>query len=192
MTVPGKLIILSAPSGSGKTTIARRLLSVLPDMQFSVSATTRARRSHEEDGRDYWFLSTDRFRELLQEDAFLEWEEVYAGIFYGTLKSSVDECLSRGLSVVFDVDVRGGLNIKKAYGNQALSIFVDAGGIDMLEQRLRARKTETEELIRIRLRKAAEEVRLAYLFDYIQPNNNLDVACTQLVDRIRAFLSLPL
>ena len=192
MIDPGKLIIISAPSGSGKTTLARHLMSVIPGLQFSVSATTRARRSHEVEGRDYLFLSTDQFIELQQKSAFLEWEEVYTGIFYGTLKASVDECLKSGVSLVFDVDVQGALNIKKLYGEQALSVYVDAGGIEILEQRLRARNTETEERLRLRLKKATIEAKMAHLFDYIQVNTDLNEACEQLTNRVRSFLSVPL
>ena len=192
MTTPGKLIIISAPSGSGKTTLARHLLSVIPGLQFSVSATTRARRSHEVEGRDYFFLSTDQFIELQQKSAFLEWEEVYSGIFYGTLKASVDECLKSGVSLVFDLDVQGALNIKKLYGEQALSVYVDAGGIDVLEQRLRARNTETEERLQIRLKKAALEAQMSHFFDYIQLNTHLEQACEQLTRRVHTFLSASL
>jgi guanylate kinase len=192
MTMPGKLIIISAPSGSGKTTLARHLLSVIPSLQFSVSATTRAQRAHEVDGRDYLFMSTERFQTLQRTNAFLEWEEVYAGIFYGTLKASVDEYLESGVSLVFDVDVQGALNIKKAYGQQALSVYVDAGGIDVLEQRLRARNTETEERLQIRLKKAALEAQMSHLFDYIQLNTHLEQACEQLTRRVHTFLSASL
>lgn len=192
MTTPGKLIIISAPSGSGKTTLARHLLSVIPSLQFSVSATTRAQRAHEVDGRDYLFMSTERFQTLQRTNAFLEWEEVYAGIFYGTLKASVDEYLESGVSLVFDVDVQGALNIKKAYGQQALSVYVDAGGIDVLEQRLRARNTETEERLQIRLKKAALEAQMSHFFDYIQLNTHLEQACEQLTRRVHAFLSASL
>jgi len=192
MTTPGKLIIISAPSGSGKTTLARHLLSVIPSLQFSVSATTRAQRAHEVDGRDYLFMSTERFQTLQRTNAFLEWEEVYAGIFYGTLKASVDEYLESGVSLVFDVDVQGALNIKKAYGQQALSVYVDAGGIDVLEQRLRARNTETEERLQIRLKKATLEAQMSHLFDYIQLNTHLEQACEQLTRRVHTFLSASL
>lgn len=192
MTTPGKLIIISAPSGSGKTTLARHLLSVIPSLQFSVSATTRAQRAHEVDGRDYLFMSTERFQTLQRTNAFLEWEEVYAGIFYGTLKASVDEYLESGVSLVFDVDVQGALNIKKAYGKQALSVYVDAGGIDVLEQRLRARNTETEERLQIRLKKGTLEAQMSHLFDYIQLNTHLEQACEQLTRRVHAFLSASL
>jgi len=191
MAAPGKLIIISAPSGSGKTTLAHHLLSEMPYLQFSVSATTRPRREHEADGRDYIFLTNSRFQELIQAQAFLEWEEVYEGVFYGTLKSSVEKCLQAGISVVFDVDVQGALNIKKVYGPQALSVYVDAGGIDILEQRLRARRTESEERLRVRLQKASAEAKMSYLFDYIQVNTNLNEACQQLVNRVSSFLSAP-
>jgi len=192
MTTPGKLIIISAPSGSGKTTLARHLLSVIPSLQFSVSATTRPQRAHEVDGRDYLFMSIERFQTLQRTDAFLEWEEVYAGIFYGTLKASVDNCLKSGVSLVFDVDVQGALNIKKAYGQQALSVYIDAGGIDVLEQRLRARNTETEERLQIRLKKAALEAQMSHFFDYIQLNTHLEQAREQLTRRVHTFLSASL
>jgi guanylate kinase len=192
MPTPGKLIVISAPSGSGKTTLARYLLKTIPGLQFSVSATTRAQRSHEVDGRDYLFLSTESFQALQRAHAFLEWEEVYAGIFYGTLKASVDAYLESGISVVFDVDIQGALNIKKAYGQQALSIYIDAGGIDILRQRLRSRNTETENRLQIRLEKAAQEIKMAHLFDYIQMNTDLKTACEQLTNRVRIFLTASL
>ena len=192
MPQSGKLIILSAPSGSGKTTLARHLLSVFPDLGFSVSATTRAKRGHEIEGRDYSFLSPGRFLELRQQQAFLEWEEVYPGTFYGTLKSSVDACLSHGRSILFDVDVQGAVSIKKAYGELALSVFVDAGGIDVLEQRLRNRKTESDDRILMRLAKARMELEMAPLFDYIQANRDLNEACAQLTEKVRSFLAQPI
>lgn len=173
----GKCIIFSAPSGAGKTTIVRHLLNDtdLP-LGFSVSATSRAPRPNEIDGVDYNFLTVDKFRELILDDAFLEWEEVYTEHFYGTLKSEMERVWSEGKAVVFDVDVFGGLNLKKILGEQALAIFVEAPSIEVLEERLRNRKTESEEKIQLRIAKAKKEMEFAPEFDEIIVNEDLNLA----------------
>ena len=143
----GKLIIFSAPSGSGKTTIVKHLLSKTYHLGFSVSATSRAIRGNEVHGKDYYFLTPDEFRSKIDNNEFLEWEEVYSGSYYGTLKSEVERLRNAGTNVVFDVDVVGGCNIKKYYGNEALSVFIQPPSIEELEKRLKARSTETDEVI---------------------------------------------
>ena len=185
----GKCIILSAPSGAGKTTIVRHLLNntKLP-LGFSVSATSRAPRSHEVDGVDYHFLSANAIKQLIEQDAFIEWEEVYADHFYGTLKSELERHWSAGKAVVFDVDVVGGLNLKKIFGNQALALFVQAPSIEALEERLRNRKTETEERIQLRIAKARKEMESAQLFDAIIINEDLNSAFLKAEELVGNFI----
>ncbi|MFP4060500.1 MAG: guanylate kinase [Bacteroidota bacterium] len=183
----GKLIILSAPSGSGKTTILKYLLQKDLNLEFSVSATSRKKRTGEIHGKDYYFLSPDQFRKKIDNDEFLEYEEVYAGLFYGTLKSEVERIREKGKHVIFDVDVIGGINIKKQYGNEALAIFVKPPSLEELERRLRKRSTETEEIIRIRLDKAGEELTYANQFDTIVVNNDLAKAKKETETKVREF-----
>jgi guanylate kinase len=185
----GKCIIFSAPSGAGKTTIVRHLLNntELP-LGFSVSATSRAPRAHEVDGVDYHFIDADNFRSLIQQEAFIEWEEVYEDHFYGTLKSELERHWSVGKAVVFDVDVVGGLNLKKIFGNQALALFIQAPSIDALEERLRKRKTETEERIQLRVAKAKKEMESAQDFDAIIVNEDLDSAFTGAEELVGKFI----
>ena len=173
----GKCIIFSAPSGAGKTTIVRHLLNNtnLP-LGFSVSATSRAARAHEKDGIDYHFINADQFRELIDQDAFVEWEEVYENHFYGTLQSELERHWSLGKAVVFDVDVVGGLNLKQIFGANALALFIQAPSIEALEERLRNRQTETEERIQLRIAKAKKEMEFAKDFDAIIINEDLDSA----------------
>ena len=160
-----KVIIFSAPSGSGKTTIIKRLLSYFPEFEFSISATSRQARAGEADGKDYYFLSKESFEQKVQAGLFLEWEEVYAGTCYGTLKSEIERIWSNGKIVIFDVDVLGGMNLKKYFGDKALSIFVMPPSLEVLEQRLRIRNTETEEAIQKRLSRSALELNQAPKFD---------------------------
>lgn len=185
----GKCIIFSAPSGAGKTTIVRHLLNntELP-LGFSVSATSRAPRTHEVDGVDYHFIDADSFRNLIQQEAFIEWEEVYEDHFYGTLKSELERHWSAGKAVVFDVDVVGGLNLKKIFGKQALALFIQAPSIDALEERLRKRKTETEERIQLRVAKAKKEMEFAKDFDAIIVNEDLDSAFTRAEELVGKFI----
>ncbi|MFN6083130.1 MAG: guanylate kinase, partial [Bacteroidota bacterium] len=152
-----KAIIFCAPSGSGKTTIVKHLLSIDERLAFSVSACTRKQRANEVHGRDYYFLTHDDFKQKITNNEFLEYEEVYGGNYYGTLKSEVERIWAQNRAVLFDVDVEGGLNIKKYFGNNALAVFVKPPDVDTLEKRLRERSTETEETLRIRIDKAVHE-----------------------------------
>jgi guanylate kinase len=184
----GSVIIFSAPSGSGKSTLINHLLKSVPDIQFSVSATTRQPRGDETNGKEYFFMEVDEFKKDINSGQFLEWQEVYPNQFYGTLKSNIDKILNDGKSVLLDVDVIGGLNIKKQLGEKSLSIYVDAGEIDVLEARLRSRGTDTEESIKMRIGKAAEEQKLSKYFDWILPNKDLEVACNDLVNGVVKYL----
>ena len=184
----GKLIIFSAPSGAGKTTIVKYLLQRDLNLEFSVSATSRARRHTETDGKDYYFLSPDEFRRKIENDEFLEWEEVYEGIYYGTLKSEVERICSKGSHVVFDVDVVGGCNIKKYYVDQALAIFVQPPSIEELRNRLISRSTDALEVIEKRVAKAAYELTFANQFDCIIVNEELSIAYQQAEKCIREFI----
>ena len=177
MAQTGKLIVFSAPSGSGKTTLVKHLLAQ-PDLQldFSVSATSRAARGEEKHGKDYYFLSIDEFRKHIEEDDFLEYEEVYKDNFYGTLKSELERIWALGKHVIFDIDVVGGLNIKRQFPVQTLAVFVQPPSKEVLEERLRSRKTESEEKILMRLAKAEEELAKAQLFDVVIKNNELEMA----------------
>lgn len=171
----GKAIIFCAPSGSGKTTIVKHLLQNNPDLGFSISAVTRDRRGRMEvDGKDYHFLTPDEFREKILNDEFIEWEEVYAGNYYGTLKSEIDRIWSEGKNVIFDVDVKGGLSLKKYFGDKALAIFVLVPSIETLEQRLRGRGTESEDALSRRLFKAKFEMSFQNEFDVVLVNEHLD------------------
>ncbi len=185
----GKCIIFSAPSGAGKTTIVRHLLNHtnLP-LGFSVSATSRAARPHEVDGVDYHFIDAEQFRDLIQKEAFVEWEEVYKDHFYGTLKSELERHWNKGKAVVFDVDVVGGLNLKKIFGPQALALFIQAPSIEALEQRLRLRQTETEERIKLRVDKAKKEMESAPFFDAIIVNDDLNSAFVKAEELVGKFL----
>ncbi len=172
-----KLIVFSAPSGSGKTTIVRHLLeqSKLP-LAFSISATTRAPRGNEKNGVDYYFLSKEEFEQKIREGAFLEYEEVYPGLFYGTLKSEIERLWASGKAVLFDIDVMGGLTIKKTYPEKTLTVFVKPPSVEALEQRLRNRNTDSEETLQVRLAKSASELEKASAFDEILINDQLEDA----------------
>ncbi|MGB3617344.1 MAG: guanylate kinase [Catalinimonas sp.] len=172
----GKIIIFSAPSGSGKTTIVRHLLGHYPNLSFSVSACTRPRRAHEVDGRDYYFLTADDFRAGIAADAFVEWEEVYAGTYYGTLKSEIDRICNQGRHVLCDVDVHGGLRLKKYFGDRALAVFVRVPTREELESRLRRRGTETPESIDRRVAKMEEELAFEQQYDLTLVNDDLEEA----------------
>lgn len=170
----GKLVIFSAPSGAGKTTIVQHLLTK-PELklEFSISACSRKPRKNELHGKDYYFLSVDEFRKKISENAFLEWEEVYDGLYYGTLFSEVQRIRSGGNNVLFDVDVKGGINIKNYYKENALSVFVQPPDIHTLANRLRSRSTDSEEEIAKRVNKAAYELEFASYFDFVLINDNL-------------------
>jgi guanylate kinase len=175
----GKCVIFSAPSGAGKTTIVHHLLNANIGLAFSVSACSRDPRPNETDGKDYYFLGLEGFRKLIEEDAFIEWEEVYTDNYYGTLRSEIERIWSEGKTVIFDVDVIGGLNIKRIFGDQALAIFVQPPSYDELEKRLRHRSTESEEKINMRMAKARKELSSASEFDVILINDDLEVACVE-------------
>lgn len=185
-----KLIIFSAPSGSGKTTIVKHLLSLAPlNLAFSISATSRAPRGEEVHGKEYYFLSAEEFKQRIADNDFLEWEEVYQNYFYGTLKSEVERLWAMGKNVVFDIDVAGGLRIKKQFPDQTLAIFVEPPSIAVLEERLRARQTETEDKIQMRLDKAAQEMATAHLFDVIIKNDDLPRALREAEDLVTDFIN---
>lgn len=184
----GKLLIFSAPSGSGKTTIVRHLLACRTDLAFSISATSREPRGKEENGKDYYFLSEEEFRAKITEDEFLEWEEVYRGSLYGTLRKEVERLWREGRHVIFDMDVVGGLNLKRQFGERAMSVFVRPPDRKELEKRLRDRRTESEKKIKQRLEKAGEEMARAGEFDYILVNRNLEDAKQEAEELVRRFL----
>jgi guanylate kinase len=185
---PGKCVIFSAPSGAGKTTIVHYLLSQDLGLSFSVSACSRDPRGEEVDGRDYHFLGLEGFRKAIEDDEFIEWEEVYTNNFYGTLRYELERIWAEGKTVIFDVDVIGGLNLKRAFGDQALAIFVQPPSYDILEERLRGRSTESEEKINMRLAKAKLELANAPEFDYILLNDNLEKACSEAKSVVTQFL----
>lgn len=185
----GKLIIFSAPSGAGKTTIVRHLLDKGFDLEFSVSATSRAPRHTETHGKDYYFLSAEEFIQKVEADEFLEWEEVYKGTSYGTLKREVERIRNKGKNVIFDVDVVGGLNIKKYYGDEALAVFVQPPSVEELRKRLKARSTETAEKIAMRIAKAEHELSFAPEFDVVIVNDNLEKAFAEAEKLLTEFLS---
>ena len=186
----GRLLIVSAPSGSGKSTIVNFLMKEHPEFRlaFSVSATSRPPRGQEHDGVDYYFLTPEEFRSHIEQDDFLEYEEVYEGRFYGTLKSQVEEKLAAGWNVVFDVDVKGGINIKKYYGDDALSVFIQPPSIEALRERLIRRNTDEMAQIEQRLAKAEYEMTFAPQFDRILVNDDLEVAKQEAVDLLNEFL----
>jgi guanylate kinase len=184
----GKCIIFSAPSGAGKTTIVHHLLKVFPQLEFSVSACSRPIRKGEIDGKDYYFIGIEGFKKKIQEDAFIEWEEVYKDNFYGTLKSEIERIWANGHHVIFDVDVMGGLNLKKKFGEKALAIFVMPPSIKHLEERLKQRNTETPESIARRMAKAAQELQTAKQFDVQILNDNLEKALKEAEQILSNFL----
>ena len=186
----GKLIIFSAPSGSGKSTIINYLLQEHPELNlaFSISATSRAPRGSEQHGVEYFFLSPEDFRQRIEKEEFLEYEEVYPGRFYGTLKSQVEKQSEDGQNVLFDVDVKGGINIKKYYGDRALSVFIQPPSIEVLRQRLEKRGTETPEVIKDRIARAEFELGFAPQFDRVVINDDLDMAKAETLQVISDFL----
>ncbi|XCI75854.1 MAG: guanylate kinase [Flavobacteriales bacterium] len=184
----GKIIIFSAPSGSGKTTIVHHLLTVFPTLAFSVSCTTRPARPHEKEGKDYYFISSESFQSKIQKGEFAEWEEVYLGVFYGTLKSEIQRLWATSHHVLFDIDVKGGLNLKKQYPRRALAIFVQPPSLVELQQRLRSRQTESPAAIAIRLDKAKYEWSYAAQFDGVLVNDNLQQAQRQAARWVAAFI----
>lgn len=185
----GKCIIVSAPSGSGKTTIVRHVLNAVDGLQFSVSATSRSPRPNESEGVDYYFLSPAAFRQKIEAGEFLEWEEVYPGQYYGTLKSEVQRIWKAHKAVIFDLDVEGGAKLKAFFGNDALALFIQPPSVEELEQRLRKRSTESEESLRTRVDKARYELSFRPRFDRTIVNDQLPSACSETEDAIRSFLN---
>jgi guanylate kinase len=190
MSIPsGKAIIFSAPSGSGKTSLVKHLMQQVPNLGFSISACTRDKRGrHEVHGRDYYFLSIDEFKNKIDQDAFVEWEEVYAGNFYGTLKEEVHRIWKEGKVVIFDVDVKGGLALKKYFGEQALAIFVKVPSLDVLESRLNDRGTESEESLSRRIYKAKFEMTFEAQFDVTVFNDEFTRSSADTVALVTDFL----
>lgn len=172
----GKIVFFTAPSGSGKTTIVKHLLANNPALSFSISATTRPKRGGEIDGKDYYFLSAEDFKQKIEQEAFVEYEEVYEGLFYGTLKAEIERIWAMGKHVIIDIDVKGGLSIKKCYPKASLGVFIQLKDMETLEGRLRSRGTETEEHIRKRLDRAAYEWTFASKFDTVLINDDLPTA----------------
>lgn len=185
----GRAIIVSAPSGAGKTTIVRHLMERGLGLAFSVSATTRPMRGNERDGHDYWFLSEPEFRRRIAANAFVEWEEVYPGRFYGTLRDELTRIQAAGSHPVFDVDVEGGLNLKKEFGASALALFIAPPSLEALERRLRDRGTENPESLAKRVGKAAHELSYAPRFDRTVVNDDLGRACSEAETLVREFLA---
>jgi len=186
----GKLVIFSAPSGAGKTTIVHYLLNKLPQLEFSISATTRQGRGDEVNNKDYYFISKESFLHKVAKHEFLEFEEVYSGTFYGTLKSEIDRIWADGKVVVFDIDVEGGLRLKKKFEDQSLAIFVQPPSLEVLIQRLSARGTDSAEKLKERIDKAGKELSYAEHFDIILPNNDLKTACHEAEKLVREFIGL--
>ena len=189
----GKLIVFSAPSGSGKTTIVRHLLQQESlNLEFSISATSRSPRGDEKDGEDYYFLSTEQFKKHMKNDDFLEWEEVYRDNFYGTLKTEVERIWAMGKNVIFDIDVVGGLRIKRKYSDRTLAVFVRPPSVEELKIRLKKRKTESEEKINMRIAKASVEMATAPRFDFIIENDELKKALKEAETLVEQHISKPL
>ena len=182
------IIVFSAPSGSGKSTLINHLITQVKGLTFSVSATSRAPRGEEKEGVEYHFLTQEEFRQKIKEKAFVEYEEVYAGTFYGTLKSEIDNRLARGEHVVLDVDVKGGLSVKRIYGDKALLIFIQPPSIDELRRRLEQRGTDSPEKIEQRISKAAYELTFAPQFDEVITNDDLDTAKRDILRVVKEFL----
>ena len=188
MSVPGKLLVFTAPSGSGKTTIVRHILSTFSSTGFSVSATTRAKRPYEVHGKDYFYLSVETFKLWVSLDAFDEWEEVYEGQFYGSLKSEIERLTALGRHVVFDLDVKGAMSIKQLYPEEALTIFIKVPSMEVLEKRLRLRGNDDEENLKKRLTKAREELTFEPQFDVVLVNDVLEETLKEAEDIVQKFL----
>jgi len=185
----GKLVIISAPSGAGKTTIVKYLLDSGFNLAFSISATTRKMRENETDGKDYYFISVNEFREKIRKDELIEWQEVYKDHYYGTPKSEMERIWKLGKHVLFDVDVMGGINLKRIFGENAISIFIMPPSVPELEKRLISRGTDDPEKIKMRVEKAAEEMKTAGEFDYTIVNDDLEKAQSEAYSLIYKFLS---
>ncbi len=185
----GKLVIVAGPSGSGKTTIVRHLLGVYPRLAFSISASSRQKREGEIDGEDYYFLSVEEFKKRIKNGEFLEWEEVYPGSYYGTLRTEVERLWKAGRDVIFDIDVKGAMNLKKHYPGCSLAVFIQPPSLEVLEQRLRLRQTESADFFQQRIGKAKEELSYAAKFDHIIQNYGLQEAFAEAEKLIGDFLS---
>jgi guanylate kinase len=185
----GKLIVISAPSGAGKTSIVHHLLKNMPELSFSVSACSREKRDNETHGKDYYFLGVEGFQNKIKEDAFLEWEEVYENQYYGTLKTEIERIWSEGKTVIFDVDVIGGLNIKKQYPKECLSLFIMPPSVDVLRERLSGRGTESEAKLEMRLAKAEQEISKNQEFDKVILNDDFGIACEETMEVITNFIN---
>lgn len=184
-----KVIIFSAPSGAGKSTIVNHILGLRNDLEFSISATSRAPRGQEQHGVEYYFFSADEFRQMIAEDKFVEYEEVYPGSFYGTLRSEVERIWAKGNAIVFDIDVQGGVNLKRIFGEQALSVFIQAPSVEILRKRLIGRGTDTMEAIERRVAKAKSEMEFAAgKFDYVLVNDDLTTALAEAENIVGDFL----
>lgn len=186
----GRLIIICAPSGAGKTTIVRHILENIPSIEFSVSATNRKQRPNEINGNDYYFIETDDFTSKIAQGEFLEWEEVYPGTFYGTLKEEIQRIWNRGNNVIFDVDVEGGLNIKRHFGSRALLVFIQPPSLDILKERLKNRATETDKDYEMRVKKAAREMEYVKHADAVLVNDQLEQAKTDALKIVGNFLGV--
>src|SRR3978361_539817 len=189
MTKEGKLIIFSAPSGAGKTTIVQHMLGKIPELEFSISATTRKARGDEKDGLDYYFISKEDFLHRIAKKQFVEFEEVYSGTFYGTLRTEIERIWNLGKTVIFDIDVEGGLHLKRKYGEQALAIFVQPPSLEVLIERLTGRGTDSPEKLKERFAKAEKELNYAPKFDIILKNYDLQTACKEAEDLVNNFIS---
>ncbi len=185
----GKLIVISAPSGAGKTSIVHHLLKNMPELSFSVSACSREKRDNETHGKDYYFLGVEGFQNKIKEDAFLEWEEVYENQYYGTLKSEIERIWSERKTVIFDVDVIGGLNIKKQYPKECLSLFIMPPSVDVLRERLSGRGSESEKKLEMRLAKAEQEISKNQEFDKVILNDDFGIACEETMEVITNFIN---
>ncbi len=183
-----KVIIFSAPSGSGKSTVVNHLLKKYPFLEFSISATSRAPRGREQNGKEYFFFSTEEFERLISEDAFIEYEEVYKGSYYGTLKSEIERIWAKGHTILFDIDVKGGVNIKRIFGDAALAVFVKAPSVEELRSRLVGRGTDTPEAIEKRVAKAEEELTYEKYFDVVLVNDDLSTSLAQAEGLIDSFV----
>jgi len=186
----GKAIIVSAPSGAGKTTIVKYLLKVIPQLEFSISACSRSMRDNETNARDYYFISPEEFRKKIDLDEFVEWQEVYPGNYYGTLKTEMDRIWSLQKTPIFDVDVVGAVNLKKYFGIRGLGIFIYPPSVEELMNRLKKRGSESEETLHKRISKASYELTFAGHFDKVIVNDNLEVKCSEIVLLVRSFLEV--
>jgi guanylate kinase len=185
----GKLVIISAPSGAGKTTMVNHLLRKGLNLEFSVSATTRSPRGKEKNGKEYYFIPAEDFREKIRTNEFAEWQEVYNDQYYGTLKSEIERIWTDKKNVIFDVDVKGGINLKNIFGNKAISIFIMPPSVKELEKRLLSRATDDSLKIKVRVEKAIEEIKLADNFDHIVINDNLERAQNEVYEMVKSFLT---